>query len=104
MQNWKDLYIELADKINQIEAVRWIDLWHNQVNFLEEEHPFPTPAVFLSFRGRNFEDIGLKVGHSPVIGYETPNLYLYGVLIYDNIFISIDYECPDGQIIKSLLA
>ena len=46
---------------DKIEAVRWIDLWHNQVNFLSEEHPFPTPAVFLSFRILGTQDQGLKV-------------------------------------------
>lgn len=62
MQNWKDLYVELANKLqNDIPELRWIDLWHNQVNFLEEEHPFPTPAVFLQFRIMSTEDHGEKV-------------------------------------------
>lgn len=62
MQNWKDLYLELAETIDQsLDEIRWIDLWHNQVNFLADEHPFPTPAVFLSFRGRRFKDAGDKV-------------------------------------------
>lgn len=62
MQNWKQLYKELAEKINDnIETVRWIDLWHNQVNFLTDEHPFPTPAVFLNFRSNSINDTGLKV-------------------------------------------
>lgn len=56
MQNWKDLYIELAEKVSQIPGIEWVDLWHNQVNFLEDEHPFPTPAVFLSFRTMIVED------------------------------------------------
>jgi len=62
MQFWTDLYKELSAKItDNIPEVRWVDLWHNQVNFLEEEHPFPTPAVFLSFRSRELEDAGKKV-------------------------------------------
>ena len=62
MQNWTELYKELAAKITgQLPEVRWVDLWHNQINFLEDEHPFPTPAVFLSFRSRNIEDLGFKV-------------------------------------------
>lgn len=61
MQNWKDLYIELAEKISDgLEQVQWVDLWHNQVNFLEEEHPFPSPAVFLQFRSMEIEDQGNK--------------------------------------------
>jgi len=62
MQNWKDLYTELADLISQeVPAVRWVDMWHNQVNFLEEEHPFPTPAVFLGFHILSTQDKGVKV-------------------------------------------
>lgn len=61
MQNWRDLYQELATKIEtNINAIRWIDLWHNQINFLEEEHPFPTPAVFLGFRANDIDDSGTK--------------------------------------------
>ncbi|TWP23514.1 hypothetical protein ETU08_01840 [Apibacter muscae] len=86
MQNWKDLYIEIAEKIdNGLEAIRWVDLWHNQVYFLEEEHPFPTPAVFLAFRGRQFKDLGDKVQDVSLqmdvfLFYETfKDTYLKGV-------------------------
>lgn len=62
MQNFKDLYTELATKLAaKIPAIKWIDLWHNQVNFLSEEHPFPTPAVFLNFRILQADDTGLRV-------------------------------------------
>ena len=58
MENWKDLYTELAERASQIETLEWVDLWHNQINFLGEEHPFPTPALFLDFRILNAEDQG----------------------------------------------
>jgi hypothetical protein len=62
MQNWQDLYTELCEKITtNLEKIEWVDLWHNQVNFLEEEHPFATPAVFLSFRTLNTQDAGERV-------------------------------------------
>lgn len=62
MQNWKDLYKEHATAItDNILDIRWVDLWHNQVNFLTEEHPFPTPAIFLSYRTINTQDVGNKV-------------------------------------------
>lgn len=61
MQDWTDLYLELAEVINEkVPAIRWIDLWHNQVNFLSEEHPFPSPAFFMSFRILTAEDLGEK--------------------------------------------
>lgn len=61
MQTWKDLYKELADKLNEIEAVKWIDLWNSQVYNLENEHLFPAPAIFLAFRGSGTKDLGQKV-------------------------------------------
>lgn len=62
MQNWIDLYLEHANTLTEkIPKIKWVDLWHNQVNFLAEEHPFDTPAVFLSYRSLNTEDIGEKV-------------------------------------------
>lgn len=62
-QNWtKALYKELAETITQnIEAIKWLDLWHNQVGFLENEYPFPTPAVFISFRSNQMTDLSQKV-------------------------------------------
>jgi hypothetical protein len=82
MENWQNLYLELAEKLstdlddNELEfynklntiaehdgksPIRWLDLWHNQVNFLEDELQFPTPAVFLSFRSKNVQDLGDKL-------------------------------------------
>lgn len=62
MQNFKELYKELADKItDHIPEVRWVDLWNSQVYHLETEHPFPTPAVFLAFRSNQMTDLGQKV-------------------------------------------
>lgn len=56
---WDSLYLELAEKVNtNIPSIEWLDLWHNQVGFLVEEHPFPTPAVFFSFRMGNAENLG----------------------------------------------
>jgi hypothetical protein len=66
MQNWSDLYLELANKLKEETNVRWIDLWHNQINFLEEEHPFPAPAIFLSFRALATQDMGLKIQKVPL--------------------------------------
>lgn len=62
LKGWDKLYQELAEKVNEnIEAINWIDLWHNQVGFLVEEHPFPTPALFFAFRILSVEDTGEKV-------------------------------------------
>lgn len=61
-QDWvTELYKELAEKIKKnIDGIEWVDLWHNQVGFLETEHPFPTPAIFMAFRSNNMKDLSQK--------------------------------------------
>lgn len=62
LQGWDKLYQEIAELLStNITEVNWIDLWHNQVAFLTEEHPFPTPAIFLGFRILNTTDLSEKV-------------------------------------------
>ena len=61
MQAFKELYLEIANKVADIEGIKWVDLWHNQINFLEDEHQFPAPAVFLSFRSLAIEDLAEKM-------------------------------------------
>jgi hypothetical protein len=59
---WAQLYEEIANLITtKLPDVQWVDLWHNQVGFLESEHPFPTPAVFLAFRIGKADDLSAKV-------------------------------------------
>ena len=42
-------------------ASDFIDMWHEQISFLEEEHAFPTPAVFIEFNTLGIEDEGVQV-------------------------------------------
>ncbi len=59
---WAALYNEIATLITtNLPTVKWVDLWHNQVGFLDTEHPFPAPAVFLSFRIGKSDDLSAKV-------------------------------------------
>lgn len=41
--------LELKDE-NGEPVVRHIDLWNEQVEFIEQEEPFDTPAVFIELR------------------------------------------------------
>lgn len=61
MGNYTNIYKELANKISAIEGISWVDLWNSQVYNLEDEHPFPAPAVFLAFRSNATTDVGVKV-------------------------------------------
>lgn len=61
MEYWSDLYLEIAEKITQSRPdIQWVDMWHEQINYLTIEHPFPTPAVFIAFNMLEAEDQGLK--------------------------------------------
>lgn len=56
-----ELYKELADIITtNINEVKWVDVWKNQVSFLDSELPFPAPAVFLAFQSDNMSDLSQK--------------------------------------------
>lgn len=47
--------------VGSIPEIKWVDLWHEQVNFLTEELPFTTPAVFISLGVNDTEDLSNKV-------------------------------------------
>jgi hypothetical protein len=62
MVYWTELYKEIAEKITaNIEQIKWVDLWHEQVNYLTEELPFPTPAVFIGFNTNGIDNNGKLV-------------------------------------------
>lgn len=53
-----ELSPELAEELRTVPEVRYIDLWHEQTEYLAEELPFPTPAVFIGFNTLETADIG----------------------------------------------
>lgn len=69
MEYWTDLYKEIAARITaNLPEIAWVDLWHEQVNYLIEELPFPVPAVFLAFdtiqtddRGKLIQDCNTQI-------------------------------------------
>jgi hypothetical protein len=62
MEAWTDLYIELAQRIeSKIPEVKWVDLWHEQISYLTEELPFPTPAVFIGLTTNKCDDYSLLI-------------------------------------------
>jgi len=50
------LYLGLTEALKELKdesgqpLIRHIDLWNEQVEFIEQEEPFDTPAVFIEFR------------------------------------------------------
>ncbi len=89
MNLFKDLYLELADKINEkITEVQWIDLWHNQVNFLEDEHPFPAPAIFMQFFLRDRNEMG---------EYLQDLQFQIDFYLFYETFADTDYDSPTRE-------
>lgn len=62
MEAYTDLYNEIAQRINtKIPEIKWVDLWHEQISFLTEELPFPTPAVFIGLTTNKCDDYSLLI-------------------------------------------
>lgn len=59
LDNMEDLSPELAEELAAVPDVRYIDLWHEQIDYLEEEHLFPTPSVFIGFNTLEISDVGI---------------------------------------------
>ncbi len=49
MNTRSELYRDIAARLADVEEIRHIDLWNRNVEFLEQERPWPTPAVFVEF-------------------------------------------------------
>jgi hypothetical protein len=48
----KDIYKKISEVLLEIDggtAVRWVDLWNRNVEFMSEEEAWPMPAVFIEF-------------------------------------------------------
>lgn len=58
ISNIPDDYTELRKRLEALPEFEHIDLWHNQVDYLSEEHPFPTPAIFFEFNTLQVDDAG----------------------------------------------
>ena len=61
MKNFKELYLEHSAMINaKLPSIKHIDLWSDQISFLNDTLPFAAPAIFLSYRILRTEDAGSK--------------------------------------------
>lgn len=61
------IYTSLMERLKQLKdeagqpAVKHYDLWNEQVEFIEQEAPFATPAVFVEFRPVQWTTLGGQV-------------------------------------------
>jgi len=54
-----DEYEDIRDRLKQVPSIKHLDLWHDQISFLDEEHEFPTPAIFFEFNTLGITDNGM---------------------------------------------
>ena len=68
----KLIYLSLIDRLKGLTdetgqpEVKHIDLWNEQVEFIEQEEPFGTPAVFVEFRPVRWATLGGTVQQADV--------------------------------------
>lgn len=66
----RDLVLKMAEAIRSIKdengepRIKHIDLWNRQVEFLDQELPFPRPAVFFEFGETVWEPLSSRAGLS----------------------------------------
>lgn len=46
----KELYKALCERLKTVDNVKHIDLWNNNVEFIEQESAWQRPAVFIEFK------------------------------------------------------
>lgn len=60
----KQIYLGLIDRLKNLkyengeQRIKSFDLWNEQVDFIEEEEPFDTPAVFIEFLPMEWKTLG----------------------------------------------
>jgi|GEM_PF-517488 len=58
IQTFEELYVDLCEQVAaKMPAINWQDLWHEQVSFLDTEHPWEGNAIFYEFRGVDSADL-----------------------------------------------
>jgi hypothetical protein len=65
----KQLYNFIGEQLAAIDGqpVKKVDIWNNQMDFIEEEQPFFTPAVFIEFEPISWRMMGNAVYESAVM-------------------------------------
>jgi hypothetical protein len=62
MEAWTGLYLEIAKRISDnLPEIAWVDLWHEQIQYLTTELPFPVPAIFIAFNTKSCDDQSLLI-------------------------------------------
>ncbi|MBR3571668.1 MAG: hypothetical protein IKN99_00215, partial [Bacteroidales bacterium] len=63
----KQLYLAIKNRLKNIPGAdgqplfKHFDLWNQQVEFIEQETPFQTPAIFVEFQPLQWRTLGNRV-------------------------------------------
>ena len=112
----KELYKMLCDRLKTVGsgAIKHIDLWNHNVEFIEQEESWPRPAVFVEFLPIRWNAIvnGVEYRAEPFVklhiitdwaGQTTPDSphYEEGVAVFDLIDdIHRTLACMEGETFK----
>ena len=53
----KQIYNTLADTLTTVADIAHVGLWNNQLQYITEEQPFDTPAVFIEFEPTQWSEL-----------------------------------------------
>lgn len=53
----KELYEDIIEALRGSEEIKHIDLWNQNVEFIEQDTPFPMPALFVEFGEINWRSV-----------------------------------------------
>ena len=68
----KQLYLGIIEQLKTLkdekgeQRIKSFDLWNEQVDFIEEEEPFDTPAIFIEFLPMEWKMLGGRVQQADV--------------------------------------
>lgn len=61
----KEFYLAVSERLLSIEGnpIKYVDLWNNNVEYIEQETNWPRPAVFVEFRPVVWERMTTRAAH-----------------------------------------
>lgn len=101
---FRDIYIELAQRLKTIPHINWVDLWANQTDYFDQELPFQLPAIFIEMNTNNINDLGgniqeLELSITFHIAVETLADSYLGSSNQNSALIILDYLVAVHQLI-----
>lgn len=89
-QDWLEAYLELCAIFRaEVPEIQHIDLWYDQLNYADEEYPYPEKCLFMEFNTVGIETLGGNV--------QDLNTQVRFIFAFDTL--SDSYDQSDNQAI-----